>query len=127
VKIQTNTKEKKIKNPLKSSIPTINHPIKSPTTFAKLSTILRGAAETVESISFKLNFFAYSRLYFSQKVACAIGITAAYQILFIKPKSKTNQSVSTNQNIKRDHAERILPKRTTLNTQIFAESFIKKS
>jgi hypothetical protein len=89
--------------------------------------ILRGAAETVESISLRLNFLEYSKLYFSEKVACAIGITAAYQILFINPNSNTKPSVSTNQNIKSDPLERRLPSITTLNTQIFFARLIKKS
>lgn len=106
---------KSAKNPLKPIIQTRAHQITSQTTLAILRSILRGAAELLESISRVSYIFAYSLLYRSENVAIARGMAAAYQIELIIPNIITKTILSDIQNHIIDTAETTIPARIILS------------
>lgn len=103
---------------------TSNHQITSQITFARLSSILRGADDAFESISFKLSLLAYTWLYSSEKSHWDKGIAAAYQKLFIIHKISTAQKVVKAQKRKIEIQEIRTQKSITGKVQIFFDTQI---
>ena len=117
--------QKNIKNQLNHKTATIKPQTTSHKTLAIFIIIFKGAAEELKSISFNLYFLAYSILYFSEKVAIARGITAAYQKLFNSQKNIRKIIFWLNQNKNIEIADNNIQKDITEKTHLNLDWSIK--